>query len=310
MRLLFTGASEYLGQQTNANQSLGGLISSSPLPNGTLDEILGSISEKQMSEGGKDTRAFVIVNDTGADIPSSKLFYTNDSNSPISNIRMSIVEVGEDLACDTYYMESISNGQQSPVSASFKDNKGESNAIVMPLIADGAYLGVWIERSVNTYIAGSGDGGLMSCDSMYTRHTTDPVNQIQSLSVIADVADNLDEEYFELNTPRGRFYVWYNTGSGNDPAVVGREGIEVSINTGASAVDIAQGTQMQLQSILSSRGEVTASLNGSVVTIECLSPGAVTPINTLGTGFTSTIQQLGVTKELEKEESITLYMKY
>ncbi len=306
MRLFFTGASSFLGQQTDPSRSLGGLISSSPLPNGSVDEVFDSISEKQMNDGSKETRGFAFLNETGIEIVSPRLFYMNESREPITNIRMSIVEVGQDTRCSTFYIESISNGQQSPINASFKDNRGESNAIVMPNIPAGGYIGIWVERSINT----NRSKELMSCENLYARHISEPTNQIQTLDVVADTNDSLNGVHFELITPNGRFYVWYNTGTGTDPNIVGTEGIEVGVLTNDSADIIASKTQTKLQSILNSRGEVDVSVQGSTITISNLSPGSTQPINVVNSGFSTTVTVNGIARELEKEESINIFIKY
>lgn len=95
MKLLFSGADNYLVQQKDANKSLGGQMSSTPVPNSRLNVIFNDIS-KSMLKGDKNTYAIFIYNDEAVELKNISLqqIYLNykgiDSNDCI--FRYGVVE--------------------------------------------------------------------------------------------------------------------------------------------------------------------------------------------------------------------------
>ena len=63
MRLFYTGATEYLEPQNSPRLSIGGFVSSSPLPNDILNGIFGSISDYKAVNGLKEVRGVVLKNE-------------------------------------------------------------------------------------------------------------------------------------------------------------------------------------------------------------------------------------------------------
>lgn len=62
MKLLFSGADNYLVPQKDSNKSLGGQMSNTPIPNGRINVLFNDIS-KTMQNGDKNTFAIFIYND-------------------------------------------------------------------------------------------------------------------------------------------------------------------------------------------------------------------------------------------------------
>lgn len=59
----------------------------------------------------------------------------------------------------------------------------------------------------------------------------------------ADVDDNQDGTHWDFTDGKTSWYVWYDTGAGaGDPAPAGKTGIEVTVDTGHSAVEMAEAT--------------------------------------------------------------------
>lgn len=70
-------------------------------------------------------------------------------------------------------------------------------------------------------------------------------------SIIESVSGvTLGGAYFLLYTPEENYYVWYNTGASNDPAIINTIGVEVSVLSGDDANTVAQKTREALSSIL------------------------------------------------------------
>lgn len=80
------------------------------------------------------------------------------------------------------------------------------------------------------------------------------VQQQTQVVAIADSANSLNGTYWEINSSDdiNKYYIWYKTSGGTaaDPAISGRTGIEVFINTGDSATLVASKTRDVINSLL------------------------------------------------------------
>jgi hypothetical protein len=69
------------------------------------------------------------------------------------------------------------------------------------------------------------------------------VQQVVTFTCVADVANSLNGKYITINSANNynKYYIWYKTsgGSTSDPAVSGRTGIKVYVNTGETATNVA-----------------------------------------------------------------------
>lgn len=118
--------------------------------------------------------------------------------------------------------------------------------------------------------------------------------EVTNVATVADVADSLNGKYFLLNSGQNQnlYYVWYKTSGAavSDPAISGRTGIRVDVNTGDSANTVASKTIDVL-----SRYPLDFSISGATnnVIITDVVKG-VTIDTTAGTsGFTVSITQQG-----------------
>jgi len=305
MRLFYTGATEYLGEQKSPRLSLGGFISSSPLPNDILNGIFGSISDYKAVNGLKEVRGVVLRNETGGDATPS-IWYKNNSSDPITNIRMSIVSVAVDN-CGNFYIESIQNEQASPVSASFTDNRGEDNKITMPTIPDDGYVGIWIERRINANAVKNA----LSCDNLYAKHISAPLPETLTIQSVADSSSSLNSKYWNLNTKNESFYIWYDVdGAGVNPQIAGREGIRVSVSANDTAETVAGNTNSKLNEILVPRGEFTTSILTDTITLTMSENGPLEDSTAENSGFTINVTQEGVDNSLELVEDIDIFISY
>lgn len=120
MILFLTGATSSLRKsdiapQADPNKSLGGWVSSSPVPNAALNELFDLVSTGMLTDRPKETLAIGLINQLSV---------------PVTNVRLSIV-VGENAICEwrvaatalseDLRMESIPNRYAEPVGATFYD---------------------------------------------------------------------------------------------------------------------------------------------------------------------------------------------
>ena len=123
------------------------------------------------------------------------------------------------------------------------------------------------------------------------------------ITAVADVMDSLNEKYFFISTPSESCYVWFDTGMGVDPAIMGLTGIQVSISSGATAAQVATA----LRTALNGTGDFEATNDGAVVCYTTLAYGA--PESALSdsgvmtaTGFTFEVCIEGVGSDLGDTE--------
>lgn len=113
---------------------------------------------------------------------------------------------------------------------------------------------------------------------------------IYEIELLGDTAGSLNNKYFLLNTGQNekKYYVWYNVGgTGTDPNIADREGIEIPVAFNDAAEIVALATQLMLN--MKSELEVTKLLNGKIK-IENVLFGS-SSIADFDTGFTfNTIQ--------------------
>lgn len=303
MILYFTGAVKQGDPQTESRLSLGGHISSSQLPNGNINNLFGEISQYTLEKQVVEYRALALKNTSGATIPASTIYYQNNSEVPLVNLRMAIVAFAED-DCGLY-MEKTSSVTAKPINATFIDNRGTAQALTIPSMDNNTYVGIWIERSFNA----SKISEVLSCDYLLEQFDTTPVQQISQVDTVADVAGSLNDTYWFFETRQSKFFIWYDVdATGTLPVIADREPIRVAITAGETADDVALKTAQTLIAILEPRGEASFVHNvpGPVITITNTLPGLVTGPTAETSGFTTTIITPGASGTQENVEEIAL----
>jgi hypothetical protein len=306
MRLFFTGASTALATQTESVKSLGGLISTSPVPNDQKNALFSTLSEFTVTKGNKEVRCVVLKNESGGDLTNVNIWYDNLSQDAITNYRMALVTPATNSDGDLAF-ESVDNIFTTPIVADFYDNRGSANALIIPSLLADAYIGVWVERSINSYAVNTA----RTCDALYAKFSTTDAAEVTEMTFVADVGGSLNSTYFQFDTLKDRYYVWFNINSaGVDPAIAGRTGIEVAGATGATADTLATAFVTAL-SLAVQRGELTASNASGVVTTTLTEVGEVTdPSDAGSSGVTFSVTTQGSTIAAEETEDFQISYSY
>ena len=136
---------------------------------------------------------------------------------------------------------------------------------------------------------GVGDSGFSI--SVTTSGVGEKVTQeITNITCLGDGGGSLNNLYFTLNTAfdQNQYYVWYDvSGAGVDPAVSGKTGIRVSINSGDSASTVALATGTAIASYFD------VEVVSDVLTITNISYGPCADATAGTSGFTVNIAQQG-----------------
>jgi len=121
------------------------------------------------------------------------------------------------------------------------------------------------------------------------------LQEISTITTVDDVADSLNGTYFLIDSAKGnKFYVYLETTTATDPAVAGRIGIKVKINTNDTASVIATAIRDRLSVQLedfqtSTLTNVTTVVNVGFGTVPDITDGPVG----FETGFTFAVAQQG-----------------
>ena len=118
MMLYLTGAETSLAKspiasQTDVAKSLGGYISSTPVPNAAVNTLFDLISSETLRNRQKETIAIALVNKLPQAVTDVKLRFIS-SKEDVALFKVAAVSVGED-----YAMDSIANRYQEPMNVEF-----------------------------------------------------------------------------------------------------------------------------------------------------------------------------------------------
>lgn len=121
MLLYLTGAETSLAKseenpQTDAARSLGGFISSTPVPNAALNSLFDMISSYTLEKKQKETIALGLINQLETAVKNVELKIVTDVDN-VAIFKVAAVAVSS----DKYRMESISSRYQEPMAAEFHD---------------------------------------------------------------------------------------------------------------------------------------------------------------------------------------------
>lgn len=118
------------------------------------------------------------------------------------------------------------------------------------------------------------------------------------IKFFGDVGGSLNSKYFLINTAEDQvqYYVWYNNGTGIDPAIVGRVGVEIPFVNNDPAALITKATNLYF---FNSCEHFAVETNGDdVLLIENVDLGETTNSSDVSTGFGITTTNEGITRRI------------
>lgn len=136
---------------------------------------------------------------------------------------------------------------------------------------------------------------------------TGGVAEVTSVTTRADSGGDLEDTFFLLNSPSTSYYVWYDAGSGSDPLIPGRTGIQVVIVSGDADTVVATKTA----SAIDAEGDFDAPAPGAaIVLVTNAAVGDVTDAvdsTAASTAFTilTTVQGVNTKKVIEISDAVS-----
>lgn len=154
LELYFTGASVFDQPQLDKDKSLGGFISSSLLPNAMIGNLFGDISPYGIQINKKEIRVIAIKNNTLATMTNLKAWFhypLNDDSESVQDDSLYEIGYGEILVtdCGDLMVEQLASIYATPYTVTFSPAVSQSNALVLPDLTAGSYLGIYIRRILN-----------------------------------------------------------------------------------------------------------------------------------------------------------------
>lgn len=151
MQLFLSGASTFEGA-SEPSKSLGKYPSSTEVQNGLIGNLFPDISLYTVQLNKAEVRAIVLYNDGLTTLTGLKvwLVYPYDENSEDDNIaefELGYTAMTVDSCGDVIFPSSVTNPNAIPYNITFYPDKvGEVNALELPDLEAGLYLGLWIKR--------------------------------------------------------------------------------------------------------------------------------------------------------------------
>lgn len=177
MKYFYSGAASSQAVQKDSNLSLGGFISSSPIPNDLLQNIFSEVSYLTIQQNKRETKLIVLQNNsTKAAINLSLTFIIGEDS--LAKYKVAFV-VPSDETC----FELISDPSALPFEATFSVIVSGEPIVIPDMEAEG-YLGLWLTRELDFE---SDDLKLKSCDYYQEQLNTPTILEVKdTLSVVLD----------------------------------------------------------------------------------------------------------------------------
>lgn len=110
------------------------------------------------------------------------------------------------------------------------------------------------------------------------------INEVSTVTALANTSGSLNGKYFTLNSPTVGYYIWFSTnGTGVDPAVGGRTGINVDLAAGDSTATVVA---TAIKTVLDGGSVFTTTRSTATLTITNVVAGAATDVGAGDSGFT------------------------
>lgn len=122
----------------------------------------------------------------------------------------------------------------------------------------------------------------------------DDLQEITKVKFVSDVAGSLNNKYFLLNSglDKNQYYVWYNVGgTGTDPNVTNRTGIEIPINFNEQDTVIALATKLIIQTLAANDFDIKSFSN--CIEVNNKQYGETTDAVDFNTGFEINVTRQG-----------------
>lgn len=146
MKFYYTGALHAEDAQVNPENSLGGFISSTIIPNDLLANLFTDISLFSLDKLPRETKGVILENDSIDDLENVIVYFEYPTDA------LCKLEIAAVTLVDNNLMERLSNSKSLPYQATFHEANGLINAVNLGNLVAGAKIGIWLKRTFNTVV--------------------------------------------------------------------------------------------------------------------------------------------------------------
>lgn len=187
MILFYTGSIKPNTPQKDPNLSLGGYISSSIVPNGSLNNLFPDIGLTDLKNVRDETRVIALQNVTGQDINGFTLWFDSASDS-FAEILLGVATPMYDGDCQCQFFEMLQDGYCMPYYTTFASYQTQANEYVFPDVFEkGAVLGLFLKRRLITANNPDVGGGFGPCDAVYAKWQAEQRNPTIQAKIMDDI---------------------------------------------------------------------------------------------------------------------------
>lgn len=142
MRLYYTTSQEQGAEQVTARLSIGGQRSGTPLPNGRLNNLFGDITNFTANSNTDKFIGLILLNESGGQATNVRIWFTYPDGAQAKFLIAAV-------SLSNGSMERLLDNTSEPLIGEFYEADGEANAVTVGNIADGAAVGIWIQRKLD-----------------------------------------------------------------------------------------------------------------------------------------------------------------
>jgi hypothetical protein len=148
LNIFYTGANVAGGEQAEPRYSLGGYISSSPVPNNYFGNLFTAISQLSEQNEVEETKAIAIQNNSGADFTAFQVYVNAEDCSDLQTLWDIGYQVPVLDDCGDLVSEELPNSGSTPLNVTMQNGLGVNNKLILPNIVDQNYVILYIRRTI------------------------------------------------------------------------------------------------------------------------------------------------------------------
>lgn len=148
--LYYTGSENPNESQTEIQKSLGGFISSTLIPNSSINSIFRDDSQFSKNKDTSEIICIAIKNESSEDLDDFTFYIDKVSEDFI--IEAAFVKPSSDN-CGNLFFEKLKTQEHKPYYANFENVTGEDNAINIGKFTAKSFLGLFISKKINKSIS-------------------------------------------------------------------------------------------------------------------------------------------------------------
>lgn len=146
MRIVYSNASAPREEQKNANNSIGGFLSNTPIPNGLKNNIFSFVTNYSLSNSNPETKLIGLWNNSEKNYENVTVKFIVPENS-IFDYEIALVYPTDCDGSDKY--EVLSSSSSIPYYAVLEALNNNEDYIIGKILSDKS-VGIWIKRTIKS----------------------------------------------------------------------------------------------------------------------------------------------------------------